>query len=82
MDRVWAGEKRHEFDSVLAALNAVEIPFQAKETVSPRIGLKLSSIPVTLRSSFQYEVLVLDSDLKRAQEAIKGIFDDPYDDEE
>jgi hypothetical protein len=82
VDRLWGGEKRHEFDSILAALNAVEIPFQPKETVSPRMKLRLSSIPVTLRSSFQYEILVLNSDLERAQAAIKGIFDDPYEDEE
>lgn len=82
VERLWAGEKRHEFDAVIAALHAVEISFQGKETVRPRMKLKISSIPVTLRPSFQYEVLVLHSDLERARTAMKGIFDDPYEDEE
>jgi len=76
IDRLWKGEKRSEFDRVIAALTDAGIPFQPKEKLRPRVKLKLSSIPLSLRSSFYYEIWVLRGDLERANKSMEGLFDD------
>jgi hypothetical protein len=77
VDVLWDGVERDQFESVLAALSDAGIPFHPKETVRPRFKLKLSSIPLRLKSSFQYEVSVFRSDFAAAKLKIAGLFDEP-----
>jgi hypothetical protein len=76
VDQLWKGDEHSQFDRVIAALNDAGIPFQSKEMLRPRVKLKFSSIPLSLRSSFQYEIWVLHGDLERANKSIDGLFDD------
>jgi hypothetical protein len=76
VNQLWQGRERHEFDAVIAAIKDAGIPFQAKETLRPRLKFPFFGIPIALRSSFQYEILVFRSDLVKAKQSIQGIFDD------
>src|SRR5258707_9046149 len=64
--RFWKGDRQHLLDQVLAALDSQEIPSHFEEliSVSPRISVFGISLTPG-KSTFQYEVRVLRSDINR-----------------
>ena len=73
--RLWKGDRQHLLDGILTALDAQGIPSRFKEivnTIAPRVSL--FGIPLTpTRSTFEYEVWVFRSDLKKASTAIANL---------
>ena len=75
--KLWEGSLQRTLDKVLAALDAEAIPAHFEETVSSAPRVTLLGIPVTrIKSTFEYEVWVLASDLDRARLAIADISPD------
>lgn len=72
--RLWKGDRQHVLDQVLAALDSQDIPSHFEELInaSPRINV-FGISPTPGKSTFQYEVRVLRSDLDRARSAVASL---------
>jgi hypothetical protein len=73
--RLWKGDRQRLLDKILGALDTAGIPchFQATARMSSFSG-RLLGIPLEQpKSTFQYEVRVLRSDVDRAHVAIAGL---------
>jgi hypothetical protein len=86
VDRLWTGDDRKKFESILDALLDAGIPFRSRESMKsqpwPWISILLFRF-VRPRSTFEYGIDVFRRDRDRADAAIaKTKSDDDYDDEE
>lgn len=59
-------------DQILATLDSHGIPSHFKEIVNAAPQIKVFSISLTQKSTFEFEVWVLRSDLERAQAAVSA----------
>lgn len=72
--RLWKGDRQHVLDKVLAALDAEAIPSHFEELVNTSPQISFFGISLTPRkSTFEYEVRVLCSDMERARSAVAGV---------
>lgn len=72
--RLWKGDRQRVLDQVLAALDSQDIPSHFEESVSASPRFSVFGISLTpSKSTFQYEVRVLASDLDRARSAAAGL---------
>jgi hypothetical protein len=86
VDRLWTGDDRKKFESILDALLDAGIPFRSREFVKsqpwPWISILLFRF-MKPRPTFEYGIDVLHRDCDRANAAIaKARSDDEYDDED
>jgi hypothetical protein len=72
--RLWKGDRQHVLDRILAALDAQGIPSHFEEVVNtgPQISFFGKSL-IPKKSTFEYEVWILASDMLRASDAIASL---------
>jgi hypothetical protein len=73
--RVWKGGDKSEFESVLSALQQVEIPLLFREHLNVRSAVQSTFLGLALRRQHvtydtEFEVKVLESDAGRARRAV------------
>src|ERR1700730_10383553 len=72
--RLWKGNRQHVLDNILAALDAQGIPSHFEELVNTTPQVRFFRISLTPRkSTFEYEVWVLHSDIERARSAVASL---------
>ena len=72
--RLWKGDRQRVLDKILDALDSADIPRRFEETVDTSFRVAVLRIPLKRRkSTFEYEVRILRSDVGRAQAAIAGL---------
>jgi hypothetical protein len=72
--RLWKGDRQHVLDNILAALDAQSIPSHFEEIVNTTPQNKFIWIFLTpKKSTFEYEVWVLGSDIDRARSAVASL---------
>jgi hypothetical protein len=77
--RLWKGNDQRALDDVLSALDSHEIHSNYEQIVNAIPGINVFGISLTPRkSTFEYEVRVLSSDLDRARSAIANLELDPF----
>src|SRR6266849_6614463 len=86
VDRLWTGDDRKEFESILDALLDAGMPFRSRESLKsqprPWISIFVCRF-MKPRSTFEYAIDVFRRDRDRAEAAIpKTINDDDFDDED
>ena len=71
---LWKGDRQHVLDNILAALDAKGIPSHFEELVNTSPQISFFWIRLTRRkSTFEYEVKVLCSDMERARSAVSNL---------
>jgi hypothetical protein len=69
--RLWKGNRQRTLDKILASLDAERIPSHFEEIVNVGPQITIFGIPLRpLKSTFEYEVWVLHTDVERARSAI------------
>jgi len=69
--RLWKGNRQRTLDKILASLDAEKIPSHFEEIVNVAPQITIFGIPLRpLKSTFEYEVWVLHTDVERARSAI------------
>src|SRR3981081_1167491 len=72
--RLWKGSRQRVLDDVLAALDAQGIPFHFEEVVNTTPQIRFFGISLTpTKSTFEYEVWVLNSDMEKARSAVTSL---------
>jgi hypothetical protein len=72
--RLWKGDRQHVLDHVLAALDSQDIRSHFEELINTSPRISIFGISLTPgKSTFQYEVRVLRSDLDRARSALASL---------
>ena len=72
--QLWKGDRQSVLDNVLAALDAIGVPSHFHEIVN--MGPQMTAFGIPLlpkKSTFEYEVRVFRSDLKKARAAITNL---------
>ena len=69
--RLWKGNRQRTLDKILASLDAEKIPSHFEEIVNVAPQITIFEIQLRpLKSTFEYEVWVLHTDVERARSAI------------
>lgn len=71
---VWRGGSKHEFESVLTALQTAEIPLLFRERPNVREAVRSTFLNIArphVSHDTEFEVRVLGSDEERAREAVR-----------
>lgn len=72
--RLWKGITQGKLNRILVALDSQNIPSRFKEIINARPQITILGIPIgPIRSTFEYEVWVVQSDLENARRAIENL---------